>query len=80
MAVIDVEMKSMDEILPDRLFSMRNRHKFNFAKLTKKNAFWLFCRRCRYANLAALAVAFRLFRAHWIQAGRPLLSTMATSV
>ncbi|MDW9251128.1 hypothetical protein C7S16_7230 [Burkholderia thailandensis] len=36
MAVIDVEMKSMDEILTGRLFSMRNRHKFNLAKLTKK--------------------------------------------
>ncbi|WP_144410561.1 hypothetical protein [Burkholderia thailandensis] len=39
MAVIDVEMKSMDEILPGRLFSMRNRHKFNLAKLTKKMPF-----------------------------------------
>lgn len=49
-------------------------------EINKKYAFWIFLGGCRYANLAALAVAFRLFRTLWIQAGRPLLSTMATSV
>lgn len=51
-----------------------------FIEINEKYAFWIFLGGCRYANLAALAVAFRLFRTLWIQAGRPLLSTMATSV
>ncbi|MBO7782814.1 hypothetical protein [Burkholderia pseudomallei] len=51
-----------------------------FIEINEKYAFWTFLGGCRYANLAALAVAFRLFRTLWIQAGRPLLSTMATSV
>ncbi|KGX47685.1 hypothetical protein GSH05_27310 [Burkholderia pseudomallei] len=59
---------------------MRTGKAFSLSKLTKKYAFWIFLGGCRYANLAALAVAFRLFRTLWIQAGRPLLSTMATSV
>ncbi len=51
-----------------------------FIEINEKYAFWIFLGGCRYANLAALAVAFRLFRTLCIHAGRRLLSTMASSV